>query len=248
MVSVVSCVLNSKNTYKLLFSDGRILFLPASIVSEENLVSGTIIDKNLSRLIDLFSDCKKDYLYALRILKRFKYSKYSLKRKLLQRNVNPENIEIIIEQLSDKGLINDNEYATNLINGYVLKNKGRKYIEEVFKQKQLSFSVLDNYYEDKNEPYSINLVINMLVKKSTNKSKTALKESIYSKLLRDGFIQEGIIPILDTNQALRDYNELSSLRSEYEKLLRRKYNSEEIRRRLLKKKYRKSNIKNIMEE
>lgn len=107
--------------------------------------------------------------------------------------------EAIVSRLASLGYLNDEAYASNMLDSVCLKKKGPLYLEQKLKEKGIDeaiiSNVLRNYSDDLEQDFIVEIANNQLQKK-THLPQKKQKQNLYEKLLRDGFDRDSIGQVL----------------------------------------------------
>ena len=179
------------------------------------------------------------YRSALKRLSIKDYSVYKMKESLRNKYDIPENeLNELIKNLKDKGLLDDDKYTINRINILSNTSLSLKAIKQKLLQDGISKELIDkNIKEDINE--EINKARKKADKYSASikgKSVNAKKKAIFTKLINDGFKSDDIkriIEQLDFSKDATKENDLLKLEVEKAYLkYHRKYEGYELKNRI----------------
>ncbi|NOS83709.1 MAG: hypothetical protein HOP31_01085 [Ignavibacteria bacterium] len=137
-----------------------------------------------------------EYIYGKKI--SFDYLSYrirtisEIKKKLKTKDISPVIIDKVIHHLNELGLINDEEFAKQLITEKI-KNKpsGKRLLQQkLFEKgisKQVSESAIEKYLTEEDEKNMAIKVYDKLKPKLNGLDKQKAKQKIYETLARKGF-------------------------------------------------------------
>lgn len=231
--------MKQKGLYELVMNNGKIYsFYEEIILKYELLLSKKIDDKLLPILLD---ENKKYECYykALERLNKKAETKDGLVRYLFDKSYNDNKIEFAIDKLESQGYLNDSSYASSYVNNKVLTTFwGKRKIKKQLLQKGVSEDKCDNALKSYSKEIELEKIVKRINKKiSSNheRSNKALKMSLESELVSEGFSRELI------NNALSEanFNDDSEIAKKiYGKLLvklGRKYGGKELEYRVKQK-------------
>jgi len=138
-----------------IYVDGRYSFsLSGTALLNQKLASGQIIDDQQLKTLKKLSVDDKVYYYALRFAAMRPRSQWELQTYLQRKNVTGPETEVILNKLSQAGLLDDEAFARSwLENRQLLKPSStrrlvqelrQKHVEEQTIQKTLAGSQIDN--------------------------------------------------------------------------------------------------------
>lgn len=141
------------------------------------------------------TDYKSGFCYAIRLISMKDYTSKMIKDKLVLRGLSQDIADEIINELEDKGYINNEDYARKYIEDCCnLNKKGRKYIEfelikRGFSKEEVDFFIKECYNSNVDDAF-----LRILSKYGKKYSELDIKEknSIKNKLLRQGYVWEEI--------------------------------------------------------
>lgn len=145
--------------------------------------------------------------FAYNALNRRDYSVVEMRQKLQLKGFSDETIDGVIESLTRKGYLNDEEYAKSLVQHYQNVRKiGRIAIVANLQKKgiprELAESVMSEYSIEAEEN-----IIRRLIEQLAQRGEQ--KEKIINYLLRKGFIYDSVKSVLETF-----YQEINNNRNE----------------------------------
>ncbi len=181
--------------------------------------------------------------FYLGFYKSIKYLKnYHTKQELISYlEKNDLYSESLIEKLENLNLINDSKYKEKYVNELKNKKKGKVYIENKLKEKNLDTNIsyieeLDNAKEVLNKYF--------LIHKKDLISINMLKDKSIKKLLELGYSNDVIEKVISEFDFSID--ELKNLKETYKKIDKNKMDKTKIISFLLRKGYKYSDVKNIL--
>lgn len=237
VVKVLDIVGVSHNKSKVFLSNQTSFILDNFVIAEFSIIK----DRSFSiSQFDNFCIINTDYPHLKRIiqaLSKYTYSTYEIIKKLEKKGVKQSNISLFINILENNKLIDDRKYTQDLIDYYVFKGKGKKYIQKVLQRKNLDKTILDNYtISEKTIIDNINKVILKVSKNASNLSKLEFINHIYSKLIRDGFTYKDFT-IISKHQLVINYREEDAIIKSIEKYRAKNYDLASIYNKLLNRRF-----------
>lgn len=162
---------------------------------------------------DLFNKVLNYISYQMR-------SEYEIEKYLLDKDASSEEIVAIIEKLKEFGYLNDEELANYVFDLVVRNQKGPKVLENKLQEKRINSLIIKEYLEKYTYSLEYEVISSSLEKIKNRKSDEPIKkqkQSIYNKLLRDGFSSNVINNIISELKLIDNSSE--NLEKEIEKLL-----------------------------
>tara|TARA_Y100000748_G_scaffold274706_1_gene249981 strand:+ start:506 stop:1132 length:627 start_codon:yes stop_codon:yes gene_type:complete len=197
---ILSIVPDKNNTFKITTSSGVKFRVPVEILFKTPLSEGTELSESDISELKSSKDYFKVRSVALRLLDYRMRSKKELELKLLKKGNNKNTISTVIDNLEDKGWINDEEFCLafsrdqinrNNIGPIALKYKLKEHIDSLSLIEELS----NRIYSELNIE---NIIMKVLVKYSPEKLKEeALKRKIINRLKRKGHYWQDIDEVLN---------------------------------------------------
>lgn len=200
----------NENTAIITLEDENVYFISKDIIYKNGLRKGDEITNEF--INELIRENQKYYIKerAYRYLSRRMHSSYELKIKLLQKNYDKKLIEEVLNELKEKKLINDKEFAGLYIDERLRKKKiGIVKIRAELMKKGINRQIIDellNGFETNDEMKENILLIaekklNQL--KSRNLDNKQIKQKLFSFLISKGYdfdlIKETINKIFSDN-------------------------------------------------
>jgi len=216
------------------------------------------IDKKIDKeYLSILLKESKFYEIKDQIIKKLKYKEYSKSEiiKYLNGKLNEDECNKLIADLERNNYINDYNYVKRIFNIAENKLKGKLFIEDSLKDKEIDENLIQSFFSNYNEKY----LARKLVKRELNKlkdkySKSSIINKITYKLNYNGFsdfiINEEILDL----EYLKNNDDNELLLKDYQKLLKKyknKFKNKELDRKviesLLLKGYNYKSIKNVVE-
>jgi len=153
--------IKNKKEYNVIINNNIYKF-SENIIIEYNLYKNKEIDSNLLELC--IKENNIDYYYNLALNYYYKYQKSSheIKEYLSNKGLDSNNINLIINKLKDKKIINDDSIIDSLIYSLIRNYNGILMIKEKLKAKGFDYNLINNklneidyelYYEYLNKLY-----------------------------------------------------------------------------------------------
>ena len=240
--------------YVMIFLDDEKIMISLEAYFKYNVKSLKGLDDNL---YSIFKDDEK-YLKAYRgCLRKISSKDHSVKQirdYLYKTELDKATIDSIIDRLKEYKLLDDEKYCINKINYYNNSSLSTKQIKLKLKNDGISEELIKQHLNTNDEmEYAKALKIASKYSNVKSKSTSALKQSVLTKLVGNGFSYEISKRAVDS-LIINNKNELELLRKEYDKALRKyekKYDNYDLRNHiyayLINKGFRSDDIKEVME-
>tara|TARA_Y100000768_G_scaffold353572_1_gene305968 strand:+ start:73 stop:699 length:627 start_codon:yes stop_codon:yes gene_type:complete len=200
---ILSITPDRKNTYKITTSLGIDLIVPEEMLLKMSLVEGSELSDSDINLFKSSIDYFKVRNMALALLDYRMRSKKELGLKLIKKGENEKTISKVIEDLEDKGWVNDEKFCLafgrdqinrNSIGPIALKYKLKEHIDSLSLIEEIS----NRIYSELNIQ---NIIMKVLLKYPPEKIKKeeTLKRKIINRLKRKGHYWQ------DIDEALNKY-------------------------------------------
>ena len=190
-----------KNTYKIITSSGDDFSAPEEVLLKMSLKEGGELSDSDINLLKSSMDYFKVRNMALTLLDYRMRSKKELELKLIKKGNNKNTISKVIEDLEDKGWVDDEKFCLafgkdqinrNSIGPIALKYKLKEHIDSLSLIEEMS----NRIYSELNIE---NIIMKVLVKYSPEKIKKeeTLKRKIINRLKRKGHYWQDIDEVLN---------------------------------------------------
>ena len=198
----------------------------------------------------------KAYRGCLRKLSMKDHTVKQIRDYLHQKELEPSEINEMIDKLTDMGLLDDEKYCISRINYLSGSDLSAKEISRKLKQSGISEQLITKYLKtDLSEEYrKAEKLASKYNDSIKNKSKSAKKQAIYNKLINHGFTYEAANEAIQ-RVGINGENEVELLQKEFEKSYRKfskKYEDYELDSHiissLLQKGFSYDDIKKVMED
>lgn len=191
---IVLSVTKKKTKYHVVTTENRYTFQEETIIKYQIFKGNEFTNNEIQEILDeentnsLFNKTINYLSYQARSINE-------VKKYLESKEASIEEIENIIEKLTDLNYLNDEIYAKSQLDYAIRTNKGPKYLEQKLVQKQVDesiiFETVRNYSYEIEATIIDNILDSLITKYKTNPIRKQ-KNKIYEKLLRDGFSSEVI--------------------------------------------------------
>jgi len=179
-----------KNHYSITTENGISYTISKSIAIKYNLKENTVIQKSDFQKIlneDQLLKIKNKIVHLLSYKTR---SKHELLKKLLSNGFEKSNILIVIKEMSERGYINDKEFAKTYAEYLIIqKNMGNYAVKNKLLGHKISPSVFEPILSELYALYPEEYIINKILEKKKWKNPVSKKErkKILNYLNRRGF-------------------------------------------------------------
>lgn len=208
----------SASKYKVFLEDGSNVILHENIIIKYNL----LITKNINEtdMEEIIRDNNNYLVYdlALKYISTKMRCEIELREYLKKKNIENNEIEILIKKLKENGFINERLYAKSFISDKVRlsgygPNKIRNELLNLNINKDIIEEELSNYPK---EEILTNLekLIDKKIKNNKNYGENILRQKIISDFLNKGYNKEDIVEILNSKNLSDD----NLYEKEYKKL------------------------------
>ncbi|MGD9604717.1 MAG: RecX family transcriptional regulator [Bacilli bacterium] len=217
----------SKKTY--LFHEDTIIqyyLFKDKVFTEDEFLS--ILDAEA--IIDLYSKALKFLSYQSRSTKE-------MRTFLSSKTDNAEHQNEVLMKIQNLGYLDDEKFASDVLDYELRHQKGPKVIVNKLKQKGISDYIINKIvlkYDESQESIVLDDIVNKLSQRNQDEPLLKQKQIIFQKLLRDGFSQSLILDALskvsfidNSEQVLQ--NEIDKLQRRYQHLPSKEGNQKIIR-------------------
>lgn len=219
---IVKIKIGTKKVYIVLENKERIE-VSYQVFKSLNLKEGQMFKQSDKTHINELKLGEKLFSYALKLASTSCLSKNELKKRLIKKHANVKQIEDIISNLLQEGLLNEEEYIDEYLEHYHNRFYGINRIKKLLREKGYDLEVIKNIaYDEQLEQELANALIKILEKKYHNSNYSSLKEKCYKKLIYNGFefeVANNALNLLDDKSHV---SELNCLKIDLEKA-KRKY-------------------------
>lgn len=225
-----------KNNQYLVEFDSNSLELYEEVILENGLLLKKEITANEYDLLLKKNQYWSCYYTALRYLRVRMRSVFEVKSKLFKEQFLKEDVESVIERLKEQGYLNDSIYANSFFHEQIMTTyHGPKKIGDELRKRGIDSLIIQetlSMYEESLQIEKVQKLVSKKVQSNHNKSIQQLKRKIYMDLLGDGFSKS----IIDRVLANQNFPLEENIRDrEYQKIkkrLSRKYEGDELERKI----------------
>ena len=222
------------NKYNVVI-DGEKITTFDNVILENNLLYKKNIDKELYKKILVDTKYFNIYNNTVKYILKRRRSEKEIKGYLFKNGLNEIEQEQIIKKLKSINLINDFEYCKAYINDSMFLGKnGINRIKSELINQEISINTIEEALDNVDLSIFDNKLEKIVIKKIKSNKKYSnlyLKQKILNELISLGYDKVSVLKILEDN-LLNDNNVLNS---EFEKIylkLSKKYNGEELIKKL----------------
>lgn len=178
---------NSKGLYETIIDNNEYLLYEQTVL-EFRLYQGKEID-SIKEILK-FNDERLLYSKALNYALKYNKNSSQIKKYLLTKDFNLEDINIVVDELIEKRIINDQIIANNLASSLARNSNGPLLIKQKLKEKGFDYNVILTAIESVNEE-EYELGLSKLKNKFNNRYKsdndTVRKLKIKKQLYNHGY-------------------------------------------------------------
>lgn len=226
-----------KKKVSITFTNKEKLEIDKNVYPNFYLYEGKEIDSKEYKKITEYNNDSKLLEYALRIRSKSLYSEYKLREKLYNKGASKKSVDNVIKIMKSYDLINDEAYASDLVEYYNSLDYGQKKITTKLLDKGIFQEIIDKIkFPVSNEKKKANNIFLKLDKKYDKYNFSSKKAHIYNAYLELGFSSE---IASEMSNKIKDDNhkeELNKLKIDFQKAktrLSRKYKGKELKSKIL---------------
>ncbi|MBS7577830.1 MULTISPECIES: RecX family transcriptional regulator [unclassified Enterococcus] len=191
MLRKVTEIKRLKKNYRISFDNNETLLISENTLTEFLITKDKLISDDLFNEIIAYQSLDEGKRVALTALNYRAYSIHEMKEKLRLKEIDESKIPLVIDFLKKNHLLNDTDYAQNIVESMVAaKKKGRQAVIFKLKQKGIHPDVIElaiEAYSDEQELLAAMNVAERLESRYYRESKRAQEQKITENLLRNGF-------------------------------------------------------------
>lgn len=240
------------NKYKLYF-DNNTLILYEDVILKYNLLYKKEIDNDLLIEINKYNYKCSINDVAIKYIGIKMRSIKEMKEYLLKKKYDIKDINESIEELINKGLLNDISFCKSYINDKInLTNNGINKIKDDLIKLGIGEDVIDKELSNIDNSFimdKLNKIINKEIKLSSKLPIIKLKNKVINKCINLGYKYEDILEIINNI----DINSMSNIKKDYDKVYNKykdKYDKDKldntIKQKLYQKGYSMDEINNLI--
>src|SRR5690625_5174222 len=214
-----------KGRYNIYLDDQYAFSVDEALLVKYYLRKGMEISPEMKKKLEKEDQTKKAYQRALAYLSYALRSKKEVQEDLVAHEFE-EEVEAVIQMLSEQGMINDSEYARSYVRtASNLNRKGPKVIERDLVQKGISQEDIANAMDEYSEELQVENGVKLgkkIIKKSARRSTRQTTQKIQEHLMQKGYTSDIISQVLPLLEPEKDEEEeMDALRVQGEKAWRR---------------------------
>lgn len=232
-ISRISKQKRATSRYNIFLDDGNEesygFSVDEDLLVEYHLHKGMTIEQSLIQTLKQQDTIHQSYRQAINYLGYRMRSKYEIKQYLSRKDVDPEHIDEIIVKLSDKGLIDDKEFADMFVRHRIQQStKGPQLVKkELIVTKGISNEIASEAIEQYTYDVQYSRAMNVAKKRMRRKSKHSFQRQIQqlqAALTRNGFAHSVIQDVVEEcRSSFNDIDEEWEALSKHGKRLLRRY-------------------------
>jgi len=223
--------------YKLYLDDDTVINTFDEVIIKYNLLFKKELDINLISKIHLETIYYDSYNKVLNLISKRYRSEEEIKKYLIKNNI--ENYEKLINDLKEKGYINDERFAKAFISDKIhLSNVGKGKIKKELLEHKIDENIIDRELSLINDDTMEEKVDKIILKKIKNNKKDSsylLRQKTMNYLLNLGYDKE----FINSRMNYFDFSNKNSL-TEFEKIYKKlslKYSGKDLETKLKQKLY-----------
>lgn len=191
MIRKVTEIQRLKKNYRITFENDEALIISENTLTEFLITKDKLISDDLFKEISAYQSLDEGKKVALTALNYRAYSVHEMKEKLRMKAIDESKIPLVIDFLKKNHLLNDTDYAQNIVESMVAaKKKGRQAVILKLKQKGIHPDIIDLTIENYSEEAELSAAISSaerLENRYYRESKRAQEQKITENLMRNGF-------------------------------------------------------------
>lgn len=222
----------SKHRYNIFIDDGNEekfgFSVDEDVLIKYNLRKGLELSEAIIEKLLKDDTLQKSYAQVIGYLGYRMRSKKEIVDYLVKKEVDSEHITKIIDKLTVRNLIDDQEFANSFVRSRIqTTTKGPGLVKQELQAKGITASIADkaiNQYDYGTQYKKAEKIAEKRSKRSSRHSIKKQQQQLQATLIRNGFTQEIIQDILTNNKAESTESERDALYYQGEKLLRKHSN------------------------
>jgi SOS response regulatory protein OraA/RecX len=182
-----------KKGVQILFDDQTSYIIDTSTLTEFYLYKDKVIDDQTYKAVKKAGEFLPFKNYLENLLAKGRYSESQIRVKLKAKKALDSVINELVFYAKSNGLIDDLSLKNDLVDYYLQKHVGIKYIQRVLRTKGFASSLIETIeIPDKVQEKSASIQLEKLSKKLKNKPYLARKEMVY-RILKDKGFEDSVI-------------------------------------------------------
>lgn len=178
-----------KNKYRIYLDNGEIIDTYDNVILKNELLLKKEIDINLYDTITKETLLEEHYLSSQKYINYRLRSTKEIKDYLKKKNLEDNDIDLIVDKLTKNKLLDDEYYCKCFINDKLkFTTKGTYQILEELKKNGIPSSIIEKYYNLMNDEVMNERIIKLIDKSlKITKNKPNLRNKLYNNLVRLGY-------------------------------------------------------------
>lgn len=243
-----------KNKVSITFDKGEKLSIDKDVYTNFYLYEGKQMDKKEYDALVSLNNSNQLLQYALKIRSKSLYSEYQMREKLYKKEASKKDVDKVIKYLKQYELIDDEAYASDLVEYYNSLNYGKNKIIHKLSDK----GIFDQTINKMKFPVSLerkkaNNLLPKLEKKYEKYNEKQKKAHIYNAYIELGFDSDISNEMVNKIKEPNHKEELNKLKTDYNRVktrLERKYQGKDLKQKiiqnLMQKGYKLNDIINVV--
>ena len=243
-----------KNKVSITFDKGEKLSIDKDVYTNFYLYEGKQMDKKEYNALVSLNNSNQLLQYALKIRSKSLYSEYQMREKLYKKEASKKDVDKVIKYLKQYELIDDEAYASDLVEYYNSLNYGKNKIIHKLSDK----GIFDQTINKMKFPVSLerkkaNNLLPKLEKKYEKYNEKQKKAHIYNAYIELGFDSDISNEMVNKIKEPNHKEELNKLKTDYNRVktrLERKYQGKDLKQKiiqnLMQKGYKLNDIINVV--
>jgi SOS response regulatory protein OraA/RecX len=193
-----------RNGVQILFDDHSSFIIDTSTLIEFYLYKDKLIDDKTYKAVKKAGEFLPYKKYLEQLLAKGRYSESQIRLKLKAKKALDSVINELVFYAKSNGLIDDLSLKNDLVDYYLQKHVGIKYIQSILRTKGFASSIIETIeISDKVQEKSASIQLEKLSKKLQKKPYLARKEMVY-RILKDKGFEDSIIHHVLSNLSSND--------------------------------------------
>ena len=226
-----------KNKVSITFDKGEKLSIDKDVYTNFYLYEGKQMDKKEYNALVSLNNSNQLLQYALKIRSKSLYSEYQMREKLYKKEASKKDVDKVIKYLKQYELIDDEAYASDLVEYYNSLNYGKNKIIHKLSDKGIFDQTINKLkFPVSLEKKKANNILNKLEKKYEKYNYSQKKSHIYNAYLQLGFDNDIASEMINKIKESSPKEENEKLKSDYQKVktrLERKYKGQELKQKII---------------
>jgi regulatory protein len=231
----ITDIKKNKSNYVVYVGDQKYSLSDDTILRFQLYIGKNLTDEDFAQVLKHEND-NQMYAKVLNFISFKERTEYEIKQYLFKKALEYPQIVQILEKLKSQGYIDDDRYASHLIDTYINKGKGKKYIKQKLLEKGIDKQRIEEIIVSISDTIQYDHMLLKIEKELPRLHKFPInkqKQMLIQKFQRDGYPHNLIAKIIQNQEFSSDHKEL--LQREMEKL-KRKYKdniTKEIKQKMI---------------